>query len=369
MDELKQLQERYNVNKLKEQSIKVLMNSIYGSLGFPKFKFYNKAIAETITKQSQLLINAAGNAVNAYFLNVFPNDKDLHEKLHITKTRPLQKEVWFYTDTDSCFFTFQELREKCTFSKNLTSLELCTILYEERLDEVIKLGIDEYFKEYNAHNYMTFDLEYIASRAIWVSKKNYIVRFVMLDGVELDEIKISGLPAVKSNTPSFFRKKLKQFYDYIMEHDGDEAFNHVINFCKDTKRQMKMENIDDLCENVNVNNYRKHIIDDRREVTWQKGTLAHFKASAYYNHFLYKNELLDKYQLIKNGDKVKIYFTSHKDIDKFAYHANDFPKEIAPKLDYDMQFQKYFLKKINDILKLTHNREISPTLTITKKLF
>lgn len=364
-----ELQRRYNINKLKEQSIKVLMNSIYGSLGFPKFKFYNKSIAETITKQSQLLINAAGNAVNDYFFNDFINDKELHKELGIIKATPLTKEVWFYTDTDSCFFTFAELRERCTFSKNLTSLELCQKIYDMRLDYVINVAIDKYFKQYNADNYMTFDLEYIASRAIWVSKKNYIVRFVMLDGVEMDEIKISGLPAVKSNTPSFFRKKLKQFYEYIMEHSGDEAFNYVIKFCKDTKKQMKMEDIDDLCENVNVNNYWKHIIDDRREVKWQKGTLAHFKASAYYNHFLYKNDKLDKYQLIKNGDKVKIYFASHKYIEKFAYLAGDFPKEIAPPINYDEQFNKYFLKKVNDILSLTHNRKISSNLTITKKLF
>lgn len=364
-----EVQQKYNNNKLKEQSIKVLMNSIYGSLGFPRFKFYNKAIAETITKQSQLLINAAGNAVNEYFLNVFPNDKDLHEKLNIIETKPLTKEVWFYTDTDSCFFTFAELREKTTFSEHLTSLQLCQKIYDERLDDVIKKGIQEYFDAYNANNYMTFDLEYIASKAIWVSKKNYVVRFVMLDGVELDEIKISGLPAVKSNTPSFFRKKLKEFYDYIMEHDGEEAYKAVIKMTTATKREMKMEAIDDICENVNINDYWKHIIEDRPSVEWRKGTLAHFKAAAFYNNSLYKNELLDKYPLIKNGDKIKVYFTTDKNMDKYAYISGEYPKEIAPPINYDMQFNKYYLKRVNDILKLTHNREISENLTITNRLF
>lgn len=88
---------------LKQNAIKILINSFYGAFGNKYFYFHNNDIAQSITLQGQDLIKFSIRAVNHYFQNRWHLDTELHEKLGIAdrKISKIDKEAAVYTDTDS----------------------------------------------------------------------------------------------------------------------------------------------------------------------------------------------------------------------------------------------------------------------------
>ena len=54
---------------LKQNAIKILINSFYGAFGNKYFYFHNNDIAQSITLQGQDLIKFSIRAVNHYFQN------------------------------------------------------------------------------------------------------------------------------------------------------------------------------------------------------------------------------------------------------------------------------------------------------------
>jgi len=104
MDNQQDLQKQIKKLDLKQNAIKILINSIYGAFGNKYFYFYNPDIAQSITLQGQDLIKFSIKAVNHYFLEKWHLDTELHEKLGVSQY-PIHKvydEAATYTDTDSC---------------------------------------------------------------------------------------------------------------------------------------------------------------------------------------------------------------------------------------------------------------------------
>lgn len=88
---------------LKQNAIKILINSIYGAFGTPYFYFYNLDIAQSITLQGQDLIKFSIKAVNHYFMERWHLDHELHKQLGIDQYTigKVNNEAAIYTDTDS----------------------------------------------------------------------------------------------------------------------------------------------------------------------------------------------------------------------------------------------------------------------------
>ena len=99
-----------------EQSVKRILNSIYGAFGNEYFYFFNINIAESITLQGQNAILYTENLINKYFTDFWPKDKELHDKLGIEVKGIVVKPVVIYIDTDSCYLSFEEALVKSTWT-------------------------------------------------------------------------------------------------------------------------------------------------------------------------------------------------------------------------------------------------------------
>jgi DNA polymerase elongation subunit (family B) len=84
-----------------EQSVKLMLNSIYGAFGNPYFYFFNVDIAETITLQGKDAILYTEELINKYFREFWHKDIETHKKMGITVTGKIEKPVGIYIDTDS----------------------------------------------------------------------------------------------------------------------------------------------------------------------------------------------------------------------------------------------------------------------------
>jgi DNA polymerase elongation subunit (family B) len=86
----------------------VVINGIYGAFGFSGFYFYNKNIAEAVTKQGKHAILNAENLINKWAQKVWLRDKKTHKMMGV-KIKPECENIKIdsitrYIDTDSCVF-------------------------------------------------------------------------------------------------------------------------------------------------------------------------------------------------------------------------------------------------------------------------
>lgn len=84
-----------------EQSIKNILNSIYGAFGNQWFYFFNINIAESITLQGQDAILYTEKMLNLYFNKYWHKDTEIHKKMGISLKGEVSKPVVIYIDTDS----------------------------------------------------------------------------------------------------------------------------------------------------------------------------------------------------------------------------------------------------------------------------
>ena len=165
---------------LKQNAIKILINSFYGAFGNRYFYFHNNDIAQSITLQGQDLIKFSIRAINHYFINKWHLDTELHEKLGIAgKTiTPITKEAAIYTDTDSVYVCFDyAIRsiEGLTLS-NKESLEFCLSINRNRLKDYFEQAFEKYSSHFNTTNSQNFELENLSKSGIWLAKKKYILK-------------------------------------------------------------------------------------------------------------------------------------------------------------------------------------------------
>ena len=183
---LTQLQDEASIYSTLEQSNKLVLNSIYGSMASKYFYFYDKTLAETITMQGQDAIKYAEKALDSYFHKTFHKDISLLKKLKdicpdvILEPSACTKPTVVYMDTDSAYVTFEEAAEKINWTGSATDFILT--INELRLKGYLKKVFDKYAQSYNTENHLDFELETISKSGIWVKKKKYTQDIVWQDG-------------------------------------------------------------------------------------------------------------------------------------------------------------------------------------------
>ena len=373
-EELKELyiETEDSVNRYynQEQAIKRILNSIYGAFGNEYFYFFNINIAESITLQGQNAILYTEKMVNGYFTSFWHKDTELHEKLGIQVKGTVVKPVVIYIDTDSCYLSFEEAITKSTWAGS--EKDFILKIYEYRLNDYIKKVLQKYADGYKTENFLDFELESIAKNAIWLAKKKYIQNIVWADPGNhydsLTKIKTKGFEIIQSSTPLFARKRLADAIKLVLSKDTLEL-SEVVQFLKDAKKEFKLANIEDISYNLKMNNYEKYIVSDTSTFEFASGCPITVRSAGYYNFLLNSSKYKNKYQMIGNAEKLKMYHSLDKDCNVFAYKAGTHPYEFAPQNDYETQFEKCMIEPLNRVLAATGLKTLDRNLIYSTSLF
>lgn len=355
-----------------EQSIKLIINSIYGAFANEYFHFYNIAIAETVTLQGQDAIKFTEKMVEKYFHEYFHKDKALLKHLDVPddfEVKPIKGVVWKYTDTDSGYLIFEECIE--TVGWKGTVKDFVMRLNSFRLATFIKKVLDDYANTYQTENYLDFELETIAENAIWVAKKKYVQNIIWKDGKDyenLSYIKTTGLEIIQSSTPVFCRQKLIEVVKFIfgkkkltIDHNSE-----LISLIKEIKREFKLSNIEKISMSRGISDYQKFVINDVDDFVLNKGCPIHVRAGAYHNYLLNQDKRMKgKYELINSGTKVKWYHSLDQTCDVFAYRPGAYPAEFAPKMNIEGQFRSTIIDPLNRIIVPAGMPPLNPSLAYT----
>lgn len=96
-------------------------------------------------------------------------------------------------------------------------------------------------------------------------------------------------------------------------------------------------------------------IDNTGGKPYKTGTPIHVKGAILYNYFLKQKKLLEKYEPVYNGTKIKFCYLKTPNYlgEHVISTTGQLPKELEldEYIDYDKQFDKSFLEPINNILK------------------
>jgi DNA polymerase elongation subunit (family B) len=353
---------QYKKLDLEQLAIKLLINSIYGAFGNKWFYFFNVDLAQSITLQGQDLIKFTIKAVNFYFKERWHLDTELHEKLGISKytINKVTSEAAIYTDTDSIYVEFGSALESIEGMPELTEdeyLNMCIKIDEYRLCGYFKTAFDKYGTLFNTVNQQNFELENLSVKAMWLKKKNYALRVSyepnskqqLLRDTGGDYEVFKGLEMIKGSYPIWARNHLtvltKIFLDKGNAIDPEED---ILPLFLSIKKEMILKSTDELAQTFSCRVYDKYVKSEKK-LELLKGIPIYARAASYYNHLLITNELVGKYQKVKEGQKIKYFYPkeNEKGWDVFAYAPGNYPTEFALPLDYDRQFFALIVEPIN----------------------
>ena len=317
---------------------KISLNSAYGAIGNQYFRYYKLANAEAITLSGQVSIRWIERKMNQY----------LNKLLQTT-----DEDYVIASDTDSIYLNLGPLVDKFFATKSSDKVaivglldKICEDKFEPYIDQCYQ-NLANYVSAYDQK--MQMKRENIADRGIWTAKKRYILNVWDSEGVRYEDpkLKVMGIESVKSSTPAPCRKMLKEAFNILMTGTEED----VIDFIDKSRAEFKSlppEQISFPRSVSDVVKYKSH------SSIYAKGTPIHVRGALLFNHYIVKNELSNKYSLIKNGEKIKFCYlkkpnTLHENVISFI---QEFPKELNldKYVDYDLQFEKSFVEPLKAIL-------------------
>jgi DNA polymerase elongation subunit (family B) len=309
--------EKYEFYDQRQKVQKVLLNSIYGVLGLPIFRFYDKDNASAVTLTGQDIIKTANKAINQYYKKTL-NDSE-------------NKDYVIYVDTDSCFASaLPIIKHKMpdidlNDEKQMTEaiLTVCSEA-QKHVNDTFNVMADRMF---NVQNHR-FDAkqEVIAKTSFWLAKKRYAQFIINKAGIECDEMEVKGIDVVRTSFPIRFRKFMQKFLDdmlrklpkeqidaSILEFKDNMSNYPVIEIAKNTSVKFKSQNGD--------NDYNPKT---RHPFQFMDGTPAQAKAALAYNDLLKTWKLDKEVPEIFHGQKIKwVYLKQNQyGIDGIAMKAD-----------------------------------------------
>ena len=317
----------------RQMTIKILLNSLYGALGNQYFRYFDQNVAEGITLSGQLAIKWAERTINTEMNKILKTDGE---------------DYVLAIDTDSLYVDFGKFVETLKPEDPVKALDkICS----DHFVPLFEKSYAQMFDHMNAYdNRMVMDREVIASTGIWQAKKRYILNVHNSEGVQYAEpkLKIMGIEAVRSSTPTVVREKFKEIYKILVEGTERETQAYINNFRK-VFNELPPEDVSFPRGVSSLTDW-----EDQKAI-YKKGTPIHVRGSLLYNYHLEKNNLLKKHELIKNGEKIKfLYLALPNPIKENVVAFVDYlPPELKLNdyIDYKKQFEKTFLDPLEPILE------------------
>jgi DNA polymerase elongation subunit (family B) len=316
-------------------AIKILLNSLYGALGNKYFRYFTMEIAEGITITGQTIIKWGEKHINSYLNKALKTDNDYVIAI----------------DTDSIYANFSSLvnavMPDADTSKKVDFLsKACKRIETDVFDKAFK----ELGENLNVHQLrIGMKREGIADRGIWTAKKRYILNVWDNEGVRYakPKLKIMGIEAIKSSTPAPCREAMEELFQILINGTELETQQFILEF----RNRFDALPVEEKAFPRGVSSLKQYA--DSKTI-YKKSTPINSRAALMYNHLLKQHGLENKYEMIKEGEKIKYIHLDPKNPTR--EDVIGFSEVLPPEfglhryVDNQKQFEKSFLDPAKIIL-------------------
>lgn len=314
---------------------KIFLNSLYGVLGLPVFRFYDVDNAAAVTLTGQDVIKNSAKLVNIQYNKAM---------------KSTGVDYVTYIDTDSIYASAKPLLTDGVDPKQFT------IEYAQTTEALLNKFYDTFAKRaFNCDTHRFFIKgESVASTGFWVKKKRYALDKVydLETNQDVNKMVVKGLDAVRSSFPKAFREFMKEILNDILKGlpkiDMDQK---ILAF----KESLDAMNFLDIARNTTANNISEFVLDNVVGLkAAKKSTPAHIKAAITYNRMLTHLNITDRYESIADGEKIKyVYLRKNPlQIDTIAVKGYNDPPQIVEMIvkyiDTDALFENELRNKLDD---------------------
>ena len=327
---------------------KIQLNSTYGALLSPHFRFGRKEMGASVT--------ATGRQITTFMMETIAEIVD-QKRGEITKSISREKDgsikntyasstpTIIYGDTDSCYFQ--------THAKNKAD----AIRIADETAEATNARFPAFMREAFFCNEGFDELiqagrEVVGSAALFLpSKKKYTIKVVNLDGFDLEvpKLKSMGSEMKKADTPKVIQNFLKELMDQVLDGAPYEQLEKFVNRQRG-KLIRGVKNPISLGVAKQINNLDAKYAEWTRIEKAGKGKVAlpgHVRAAVNYNEMAQRfagNEAT----LLKAGDKGIVFYLAPND---FGLATIAFPADIVA-------FPQWFVDNFKLNRKMTEEKMI-----------
>jgi DNA polymerase elongation subunit (family B) len=328
-----------DLNHLRQYTMKILLNSLYGATALPSFRYGSVLLSEGITLTGQRIIQDSGTFINQIAEKTLQTGKEVYE----IKTIPTQNYencigVVMYEDTDSCYVNAEPLLRKLypnfddmEESDKADKLENMSLEYEQKINEYYNTLAPKAFNVPVEKHRLEMKTECTIRSAFFSGKRRYAQYITKKEGVPCNEIDVKGLDFKKSNFPPLFREFFENILNKILFGETREKIDsEILNF----KNSLDTMPFIKLAKPTGVKGISKYISSHSTSINifseFENKAPVGVKAAVRYNDLLKFKKLNNKHTQIVEGDKIKwVYLKDNPyKIDTIGFLDFDLPKEI-----------------------------------------
>lgn len=315
-DEYKEIKKLADYLDIKQFTLKILINTVYGYFGNKHAPIGDPDIARSITLTGQAVIKKSNDILREYIAN---NGSPIADPI-------------IYNDTDSSYISIEAVMKHIDkpFHQNGKITEHA---YEQA--EKVENYLNEHITEWATKTLNSNDSRFVFKRecmcdvGVFLQKKRYVLRVLDDEGIPTNKFKYTGVEVVRSTIPKQVKPYIKQIIETMLDTESKSTTNDVFLDAYDTFKQLPIE---DYSFVMGISDYEKYANRCNGFITC-KGMPAHVKAAYHYNTLVEKLDLTGEYEMIETGDKVRYFYVNQPN--KYGINA--------------IAYKYYLPKKFNDI--------------------
>ncbi len=338
---------------------KIFLNSVYGTLGLPIFRFYDRDNAEAVTLSGQEIIRSAEKLVNDMYFTKFKE----------AGQQPPTQDFVVYIDTDSLYMSSLPVAKLLGIKpEDMTKFTIDWVTQvATRINKFYEYMVPRIFNVSPDHNRIKIVADVIAKKALWVVKKRYAMLKVFdmekmkpvkgKDGSE-GKLEVKGIDVVRSSFPASFRKFAGDMLDSLLRGVPKEVLDERIMAFEET---IATKSVNDLAKTSSVKfvsrdgeyNYNP---STRKLFQFVVRTPAQVSAALAYNDLLKVWKLDKQFEKITHSEKIKWCYLLPNDfcIDQLAFKADDTDPDqilefIAEHIDRQKMYNRELRSKLEEI--------------------
>lgn len=341
---------------IKQFTLKILINTVYGYFGNKHAPIGDPDIARSITLTGQAVIKKSNDILRDY----------------INRNGSPGADPVIYNDTDSSYISINRLMEKngSPFHIDGTITQQAyeqAELVEEYLNEQITKWSESILNSKDSR--FVFKRECMTDVGVFLQKKRYVLRVLDDEGIPTNKFKYTGVEVVRSTIPAPIKPYIKKIIETMMDTQNRTTTNDVFLKAYETFKGLPIE---DYSFVMGISDYEKYANKCNGFVTC-KGMPAHVKAAYHYNMLLEKLNITGGYERIETGDKVRYFYVNQPNkygISAIAYkyyYPEEFKKVFEP--DKEKMFEKIIFSIIERFYESVNWKMSKPGAQVQTDLF